>query len=260
MTLRFKSLGSGSAGNGTLVQSQGANGRTQNLLVDCGFGQSHLKRRLALAGLDTSDVSGIFVTHEHGDHVGCAVALALKESIPLWMSEGSYRAIGTPHLGNLLHLTHDNDVIEREDLQILPFTVPHDAREPLQLRCTDGLHTLGILTDLGHITPHVEQALHHCNALLLECNHDAQLLAASNYPAMLKRRISGRLGHLENRLAGAFARTIHHDQLHVVVAAHLSERNNQPQLAAQCLADGLGCQPEDIVVANAAEGSPWLSV
>lgn len=260
MTLRFKSLGSGSAGNGTLVQSQRASGRSQNLLVDCGFTQSHLKRRLALAGLETSDLSGIFVTHEHSDHVGCAVALALKESIPLWISEGSYRAIGSPDLGKLLQLTHDNDVIEWEDLQILPFTVPHDAREPLQLRCSDGQHALGILTDLGHITPHIEQALQHCNALLLECNHDARLLAASSYPPMLKRRISGRLGHLENSLAGAFVRTIQHDRLRVVVAAHLSERNNQPQLAAQCLADSLGTHPKDIVVANAAEGCPWLSV
>ena len=259
MTLRFKSLGSGSAGNGTLVQSHRA-GRTFHLLVDCGFSQAHLRRRLALAGIQANELSGLFITHEHGDHVGCAVALALKESIPLWMSEGTYRAIGEPDLGHLLHLTRDGDAIELGDLQLHPFTVPHDAREPLQLRCGDGDRQLGILTDLGHITPHVEDNLRDCNALLLECNHDADMLAASSYPAMLKRRISGRLGHLENALAGAFAQKIHHPLLHTVVAAHLSERNNEPHLAAQCLAQALGTVPDDIVVATAALGSPWLMV
>jgi phosphoribosyl 1,2-cyclic phosphodiesterase len=259
VSLRFKSLGSGSAGNGTLIQSQKA-GRVFHLMVDCGFSQSHLRQRLALAGIAAHDLSGIFITHEHGDHVGCAVGFALKESIPLWMSEGTYRAIGSPALGALLHIARDGETIELGDLQLRPFTVPHDAREPLQLRCGDGDRELGVLTDLGHTTTHVEQALRECNALLLECNHDADLLAASRYPPMLKRRISGRLGHLENALAGAFARKIHHPRLHTVVAAHLSERNNQPELAAQCLAEALGSKPQDIVVASAAHGTPWLTV
>lgn len=259
MALRFKSLGSGSAGNGTLIHSQRA-GRTFHFLVDCGFPQSHLKRRLALAGVDVGDLAGLFITHEHSDHIGCAVAFALKESIPIWMSEGTYRAIGSPAIGDLLHLTRDGDTIEVGDMQINPFTVPHDAREPLQLSFSDGDRKLGILTDLGHTTPHVEQALHNCNALLLECNHDAQMLAASTYPAMLKRRISGRLGHLENALAGTFVQKIQHPQLNTVVAAHLSERNNLPHLAANCLADALGIQPEEVVVATAAHGCPWLTV
>lgn len=259
MSLRFKSLGSGSAGNGTLVQSCNA-GRQTLLLVDCGFAQAHLKRRLAIAGHDMADLSGIFITHEHGDHVGCALSVALKEKIPLWMSEGTYRSIGAPDLGSLLHITQDQDTIELGNLQLRPFTVPHDAREPLQLTCSDGQSHLGILTDLGHITPHVQQSLAHCNALLLECNHDAQMLAASKYPASLKRRISGRLGHLENSLAQTFVSGLLHQGLRTVVAAHLSERNNQAHLAAACLAQGLGAQPQDIVVATASEGTPWLDV
>jgi phosphoribosyl 1,2-cyclic phosphodiesterase len=259
VALRFKSLGSGSAGNGTLVQSLGQ-GKATTLLVDCGFGLGHLKRRLGLAGLGTEDLSALFITHEHGDHVGCAVALAQKENIPLWMSAGTYLGIGEPPLGSLLHLVSDLDVIEVDGLFLQPFTVPHDAREPLQLCCTDGQSKLGILTDIGHSTPHVIEALQNCNALLLECNHDAALLAASRYPPFLKNRISGRLGHLENNCAQEIARLVRHAHLNHVVAAHLSERNNRPELAAQCLAQGLDCDAADIVVASAEHGTPWFDI
>jgi phosphoribosyl 1,2-cyclic phosphodiesterase len=259
VALRFKSLGSGSAGNGTLVQSL-AQGKTTTLLVDCGFGLGQLERRLGLAGMGTKDLSALFITHEHGDHVGCAIALAQKENIPVWMSAGTYRGIGEPPLGHLLNLTSDLDVIEVKGLCLQPFTVPHDAREPLQLSCTDGQSKLGILTDIGHSTPHVLKALQNCNALVLECNHDAALLSASRYPPFLKSRISGRLGHLENGCAQAIAQRVKHANLKHVVAAHLSERNNRPDLAAISLAQGLGCEPADITVASAAHGTPWFDV
>jgi len=142
-------------------------------------------------------------------------------------------------------------------LQITPFTVPHDAREPLQLRCTDGSHHLGILTDLGHGSAHVVQALQHCHALLLECNHDRELLAHSAYPPFLKKRIAGPQGHLSNEESAALAKALVHPQLNLIVAAHLSERNNRPELAQDLLAQATGCSANDIPVADPVNGTPW---
>ena len=257
--LRFKSLGSGSTGNCTLVEASSEGHRTR-ALVDCGMGLRQLNERLAKAGLGLADIDLIFVTHEHSDHVGCAVSLAQKQGIPLWLSKGSYRAIGEPDLGDLLHLAQDHVRIEHGELQLLPFTVPHDAREPLQLRCTDGQVHLGLLTDLGHVTPHVLDSLAHCHALLLESNHDPELLAASRYPAFLKKRVAGPFGHLANAVAAQAAQALKHSRLSTVVAAHLSLQNNRPDLARAALAQGLGCAPDEVLVADALDGTDWLTV
>lgn len=256
--LRFRNLGSGSTGNATLVEaSDGLT--TTRLLIDCGFGIRQLESRLAMAGLATSDLNAVFITHEHSDHVGCARQLALRENIPLWTSHGTWRALGEPDMGALLHVMRDSVPVALGALQIIPFTVPHDAREPLQLTCSDGARRLGVLTDLGHATSHVLAQLAGCDALLLECNHDPALLQASVYPAFLKRRVAGDWGHLSNDSAAAIAGHLNHAGLRHVVAAHLSQQNNRPELAAAALAGALSCAANDVLIADALTGTGWLS-
>jgi phosphoribosyl 1,2-cyclic phosphodiesterase len=256
--LNFKSLGSGSSGNATIIQARSESTLT-HLLVDCGLGIRQLDARLGQAGMLAEQIDAIFITHEHTDHIGCVRRLALRERIPVWMSHGTYAALGQPDFEGLLRIACDAVAIEVGALQVLPFTVPHDAREPLQLTCTDGAARLGVLTDLGHATPHVLEQLAGCGTLMLECNHDSQMLAASAYPAFLKRRVGGDYGHLANGAAACIAQACLAGGLKQVVAAHLSERNNRPELVRQALAAALGCAEADIHVAGAATGSGWLS-
>ena len=134
--LRFKSLSSGSSGNCTVVESMGI--APMRVLVDCGLGLKHLSARLGEAGLQPDDIHAVFITHEHGDHIGCARSLSLRYRIPVWMSHGTHAAIGAPDFDGLLRTARDGKAIDLGGMQITPFTVPHDAREPLQLTCTDG--------------------------------------------------------------------------------------------------------------------------
>jgi phosphoribosyl 1,2-cyclic phosphodiesterase len=257
--IRFKSLGSGSSGNATVVQAR-CGTQLVHLLVDCGLGIRELDKRLGAAGMMADQIDAIFVTHEHGDHIGCARQLAVRERIPVYMSGGTYAAIGAPDFHGLLRLACDGETIELGSLQVRPFTVPHDAREPLQLTCSDGDARLGVLTDLGHVTAHVLQQLAGCGTLLLECNHDEAMLMASSYPPFLKRRVGGAYGHLANAAAAAVAQSLLASGLRQVMAAHLSEQNNKPELAREALATALSCGPGDIHVADGPSGSGWLSV
>ena len=258
--LSFKNLGSGSSGNATLVQASGI--RTTRLLVDCGLGLKQLSARLAQSQLNDQALDAIFITHEHSDHIGCARQFALQHRVPVWMSRGTYEAVGSPDFDGLLRLTADGQTIDLGELQITPFTVPHDAREPLQLTCSDGQFKLGVLTDLGHATAHVLAHLAGCHALMLECNHDPDLLAASTYPAFLKKRVGGPYGHLSNEAAADIARAIAHPGLVKVVAAHLSAHNNRPALALSALTAAgapLWGGPE-LLVADPSIGTDWVQV
>jgi phosphoribosyl 1,2-cyclic phosphodiesterase len=256
--IRFKSLGSGSTGNATVIQAR-CGTQLVHLLVDCGLGIRELDKRLGAAGMLAEQIDAVFITHEHGDHVGCARQLALRERIPVYMSDGTYAAIGQPDFGGLLRVARDGATFEVGSLQVRPFTVPHDAREPLQLTCTDGDVRLGVLTDLGHVTAHVQQELAGCATLVLECNHDEELLRTSSYPPFLKRRVGGAYGHLANSAAAALAQSLlAAGGLRQVLAAHLSEQNNKPELARQALADALG-SAADIHLADAGSGSGWLT-
>lgn len=258
--MRFCSLGSGSGGNATVVEARDGL-RASRVVIDCGFSLREFETRLARAGLQPSDLDAVFVTHEHGDHVGCALGLARRHGLPLWTSRGTWRAIGVDIEDGIdLRFARDGEAIELGALRLLPYTVPHDAAEPLQLRCGDGATTLGVLTDAGSVTPHLLEHLQGCDALLLECNHDAQMLARSRYPASLKARIGGPHGHLCNDSAAQILAACRHDGLRHVVAAHLSEQNNTPDLARQALAAACGARAGDIVVADPAEGFGWLDV
>lgn len=257
--LRFRSLGSGSSGNATVIEGR-SGASTRRLLVDCGFGIRQIATRLGRCGLSYGDVHGIFITHEHSDHIGCVQAFSVRHRVPVWMSHGTYTAMGSPDFDGMLNLAHDSEPIDLGAFEVRPFTVPHDAREPLQLICDDGAARLGVLTDLGHATSHVLEQLAGCHALLLESNHDPELLAASAYPPFLKRRVGGAYGHLANAAAAELARAVQHPGLRRVVAAHLSERNNRPDLARASLAAALGWNASEVGVASAADGTDWLDV
>jgi len=260
--LRFKNLGSGSAGNATLVESTSGQ-EVSRLLIDCGLSLRELNKRLNVADLTIDDVDAVFITHEHADHIGHAKSFAQRTGKPVWMSRGTALACQIHEWGlsiDQFKLASDTHKFAVGCLEVLPFTVPHDAREPLQLRCSDGAHHLGVLTDLGHGSSHVVNALQGCHALLLECNHDADLLAQSSYPAFLKKRIAGPQGHLSNEESAELAKALVHDQLNLIIAAHLSERNNRPSLAQNILAQATGCQPQDILVADPLIGTPWHTV
>lgn len=259
MSMRFKSLGSGSAGNATLIEV-GDGLRRRRVLIDCGMPLRQLSARLQQAGVEPEQLAAVFITHEHLDHTACAQQLVLRHRIPVWMSRGTHVGMGAPDWQGLLHYTRDGDTLDLGGLQLQPFTVPHDAREPLQLRCSDGDRVLGIATDLGHATAHVLASLQQCHALLIESNHDPELLAASRYPEFLKRRVAGDLGHLSNAAAAALAQALNHSSLGHVLAGHLSERNNRPELAAAALAPALSRSLSDVQLADAANGSDWLSV
>ncbi len=256
--LRFRSLASGSSGNATLIEGSDGLHRTR-VLVDCGLGLRQLIARLAVEGIGPADLDGIFITHEHGDHIGCAPMLVARYGVPLWTSAGTAQYAAFAGLESALNLVRDGQVFAIGALQLHPFTVPHDAREPLQLRCTDGDRVLGLMTDIGHVTGHALAALAGCHALVLESNHDVELLAQSRYPDFLKRRVGGQHGHLSNVQAAAALGALHHDRLNTVVAAHLSERNNRPELVSRAFAAVLGCGEADVLLAE-RHGRGWLDV
>lgn len=256
--LRFRSLASGSSGNATLIEASDGLHRTR-VLVDCGLGLRQLIARLAVEGIGPADLDGIFITHEHGDHIGCAPMLVARYGVPLWTSAGTAQYAAFAGLESALNLVRDGQVFAIGGLQLHPFTVPHDAREPLQLRCTDGDRVLGLMTDIGHVTGHALAALAGCHALVLESNHDVELLAQSRYPDFLKRRVGGQHGHLSNVQAAAALGALRHDRLNTVVAAHLSERNNRPELVSRAFAAVLGCGEADVLLAE-RHGLGWLDV
>ncbi len=252
--MRFASLGSGSRGNATLVEHAGT-----RLLLDCGFSVRETERRLARLGRSGDELSAIVVTHEHGDHINGVGALARKYGLAVWATAGT---LALDRLGKVteVHRFNSHQAFALGDLQVQPFPVPHDAREPCQFVFSDGERRLGILTDVGCATAHIAEQLSGCDALMLECNHDKTLLANGNYPASLKRRVAGAQGHLSNAQAEALLRRLETGRLKQVVAAHLSEKHNTPALARAALAAALGCASDWVAVAGQDAGLDWREV
>lgn len=256
---RFRSLVSGSSANATLIEGPGTQpGTGFRVLVDCGLNMRQLKQHLAQEGLDVSDIQAIFVTHEHSDHVGACFDLAKQYGIPLWCSYGTWLGAGQPDCGQLWQQARDGQAIQWGGMQALPLTVPHDAREPLQLVISSQNERLALITDLGYVTEHVLAHVQNCQALLLEFNHEPELLQRSRYPAFLKRRISGRLGHLSNAAAAQLLEQALHAGLQHVVAAHLSRQNNRPEQVVQWMAQATQGQAVALHVASQESGSPWI--
>jgi phosphoribosyl 1,2-cyclic phosphodiesterase len=188
------------------------------------------------------------------------LTLARKWSIPLHMSWGTARAVGADEAEVDLHVLWGDEAVAIGDLSVLPYTVPHDAREPLQYVLSDGASRLGVLTDVGTSTPHISAVLSGCDALVLECNHDVRMLAASRYPQSLKARIGGNHGHLNNEAAAEILASLDRSRLRHLIAAHLSQQNNTPALAQAAMAGVLGTAAVEVVVASQDDGFDWLSL
>jgi phosphoribosyl 1,2-cyclic phosphodiesterase len=251
--VRFACLGSGSEGNGLLVEA----GATR-VLIDCGFGIRDTVARLARIGVAPETVTAIIVTHEHSDHVGGVAAFAARYQTPVWLTFGTLSAVADRFAGLPRVYGFDtDDAFAIDAIEVRPFPVPHDAREPVQFVCGDGQWRLGVLTDLGVSTVHVEASLSGCDALVLECNHDSGMLANGHYPYALKQRIAGRFGHLDNDAAGVLLSRLDNSKLKHVFAAHLSQHNNLPDLARAALATALGCSLDWIGIAEQHDGFGW---
>jgi phosphoribosyl 1,2-cyclic phosphodiesterase len=257
--LKFASLGSGSEGNALLISAAAGTTRT-TVMLDCGFGIRETERRLARLSMSAGDVSGIVVTHEHHDHVSGVFKFARRHKIPVWLSFGTWQAVQRDCHGVQIHFCADGDRIAIGDLELMPYTVPHDAREPVQYLASDGRFKLGVLTDAGQSTPHLLQALGGCDALMLECNHDLQMLAGSSYPYPLKQRIGGAYGHLSNAAAAEILAALDQSRLGKVVGAHLSRQNNTPELARQALCSVPGADRFEVIIACQDEGFEWIEI
>ena len=250
--MRFASLGSGSRGNALLVES----GKTR-LLIDAGFGPREMSRRLERLGVAASDIDAVLVTHEHSDHVGGVFSSARRYDWAVLLTHGTLAGCRHPDAGVRMTIIDSHEALSIGEIGVLPFPVPHDAREPVQFVLDDGANRLGVLTDAGHVTSHMVEMLDGCDALVLECNHDTAMLAQGSYPAALKQRIGSLWGHLDNTAAGLLLSRLNHSRLRHVVAAHLSEENNRPELARAGLSAVLGCEPDWIGVATQNEGFAW---
>ncbi len=248
--MRFASLGSGSEGNGLVVEA----GNTR-ILLDCGFSAAETVRRLARLGLEPDAVDALLVTHEHDDHVGGVARFARKFGIPVYLTYGTHAAAGDDF--PQVEIIDSHSPFAVGDIEVFPYPVPHDAREPTQFVFGDGAQRLGVLTDAGSSTPHIEAMLSGLAALVIECNHDRELLMGSEYPERLKQRIGGYYGHLDNNQAAQIVAAIERQSLQHVVAAHLSQKNNRPDLARSALAGALGCTQDWIGVASQTEGFAW---
>jgi phosphoribosyl 1,2-cyclic phosphodiesterase len=252
--MRFASLGSGSKGNSTVVESD-----TACVMVDCGFGLRNACTRLERIGKSPEDLTAIIVTHEHSDHWKGIGALSAKYNIPVYLSAGSLKAKEIQSGEALFNCIDSHKDFYVGDICIKPVPVPHDAREPIQYILSNGKVQLGILTDLGHFTPHVVSSYSKCDALLLECNYDDDMLLDGPYPRFLKDRVSGRFGHLSNRQAADLLLALDLSRLKTLVIGHISAKNNDVSLIKAAIEPLCG---EDIVLsfADQESGSPWMEM
>lgn len=252
--LRFASLGSGSKGNGTLIES----GATR-ILIDCGFTLKESEFRLQRLNCPPQSLSAIIITHEHADHAGGVGRLSRRYNLPVWVSVGTHQVMRDTRFAQT-HFFSIHQPLAIEGLQLQPFPVPHDARETCQFIISDGNHRLGVLTDTGSFTPIITQMLQGVDGLLLECNYDAQMLARGPYPPSLQRRVAGNYGHLDNRQAGQLLQQLNLTKLQHLVGMHLSENNNQPEHALAALCQGMDCSENWICLANQQDGFGWLEL
>ncbi|MEN8175193.1 MAG: MBL fold metallo-hydrolase [Pseudomonadota bacterium] len=253
--MRFASLGSGSRGNATLVEGGGT-----RILVDCGFSARELEHRLRGLEVAPDSLDALLVTHEHGDHARGVAAVARRHGLAVWATPGTGRAAGFSEVLDFHLFSCHGGPFRIGDLWITPFAVPHDAAEPCQYVIGDGRSRVGLLTDTGAFTPHILSCLHQVDALILECNHDSGMLARGPYPPALRARVGGGQGHLSNAQAAAILARLDHPGLRHLAVAHLSEKNNHPDLARQALLQVSASLESRMSVLSQDEPSGWFSL
>ena len=258
--MRFASLGSGSAGNSLIVEATSTGTEPTRLLLDCGFSTRDAIARLQRLDCQPEQITGILVTHEHDDHAKGVFKLANKYKIPVWLSYGTLKMCERtmPVNHNIqINVIDSHQAFTIQALQVTPYPVPHDAREPTQFTFTDGNYKLGVLTDAGSSTPYIETVLSGCDALVLECNHDLDMLDKGPYAWSLKKRVGSRLGHLDNTSAALLLSRLDNTKLKHIVAAHLSAKNNSPDLAKNALSNALNCALDWVGIADQNLGFDW---
>lgn len=226
--MRFSVLGSGSKGNSTFVES----GST-SLLIDVGFTGVEIERRMNAIGADPSALSAILVTHEHGDHVKGVGVLSRKYNLPVFANRLTAEA-GGKSFGNLSEFREfsTGESFQLHNLRIHPFAINHDTADPVGFTINDGMLSLGYCTDTGMVSRLIHHHLSQCSGLVLECNHDLEMLRNGSYPPALQQRIRSKMGHLANPEAAKFIRQIASQKLSRIVLAHISESNNRHTLVS----------------------------
>jgi len=253
--VRFASLASGSSGN-CLVAEVAAT----RVLIDCGLTLTETERRLERLGVAAAGISGILVTHEHGDHASGVFDFAAAHRVTVYLTHGTLAAMrqeGKVIDGVRTVIVDGRQSLALDDVQVHPFTVPHDSREPVQYVLSDGASKLGVVTDVGTTTAHLQQVLSGLDALVLECNYDRDMLWSGAYPKWLKERIGGPFGHLDNLDSERLLAGLDRSRLKHVIGAHLSRQNNKPQLARAALARAMGCEESWIGLATQDDGFGW---
>lgn len=218
----FASLGSGSEGNSFLIKTD-----KTIFMVDCGFNYKETENRLSGLGLTFSDINHILITHEHEDHMRAIKMIIKKEKIQISCSYGTAKKIGIVDEVNIIN---PGDIVVDNDLQVEVVPVPHDAREPCHYVFKKDTLKIGIITDFGSLTPKIIESYSNLNYLVVEANHDTNLLMKSSYPTILKNRIFGKLGHANNDLTFDLISQIKKDKLKKIIFCHLSKQNNQKEI------------------------------
>ena len=256
--MEFTSLGSGSSGNATVIRTD-----QTLLLIDCGFSNSEIERRLSHRYVDIENLDAVLVTHEHGDHMRGVDVLARKQKVPVYASRGTIEAIlrrsnKPAKLLPMLHEIEANSPFRIKDITVFPIDVPHDVSEPIQYVCRCNGVGVGVLTDCGSFSEAMVSHYASLNGLLLETNHDEDMLRTGPYPEDLKRRVGGQYGHLNNRQSRDFAGRIYHTNLQHLVLGHISLQNNERSLIEREFDDF----PSGTAVsfATQADGTEWLGV
>ena len=250
--MRFSVLGSGSRGNAVYIES-GSTG----ILIDNGFSGKELGERLKLVGRSLDNLSAIFVTHEHNDHVGGVGVLSRRCRIPVYGNAGTFR--GADGKFGKLHKRVEfatGDEIAIHDLLVKSFPVSHDTLDPVGYVVSDGTRYLGYCTDTGKATRLMELRLARCHGLILEFNHNLEMLKNGPYPLHLQQRVRSPHGHLSNEDAAELLKVLHHPQLQYGVLAHLSEINNTPELALRAAGNGFSGAEAGTELVLAAQDRP----